>query len=185
MQIQCGVTFFILDSRRVLAPAPKVLGPDIKTHLKSRFCLQAIVKKGGALLESEIDGLILLVAYWYDSGRPPYMLSYMSYGSVSLVARTRTEISTNCVPAHQWYTNGTPMLCIDPSVWKCHSKNCTMCAWKNTPIGVKLPHKKGLLLERQEYCRIQAVYVQRPSACWRATSRQGLHVPLKNSTTRA
>ena len=27
LQAQCGVNFFILDSRRVLAPAPKVLGP--------------------------------------------------------------------------------------------------------------------------------------------------------------
>ena len=27
LQTQCGVNFFILDSRRVLAPAPKVLGP--------------------------------------------------------------------------------------------------------------------------------------------------------------
>ena len=44
-QTQCGVNFFILDSRRVLAPAPKVLGSDIKTHLKSRFC--AILKKKG------------------------------------------------------------------------------------------------------------------------------------------
>ena len=26
-QTQCGVNCFILDSRRVLAPAPKVLGP--------------------------------------------------------------------------------------------------------------------------------------------------------------
>ena len=39
-----------------MAPAPKVLGSDIKTHLKSRFCLQAILKKGGAMLECEIDG---------------------------------------------------------------------------------------------------------------------------------
>ena len=38
LQIQCGVNFFILDSRRVLAPAPTVPGSDIKTHLKSRFC---------------------------------------------------------------------------------------------------------------------------------------------------
>ena len=27
LQTQCGVNFFIPDSRRVLAPAPKVLGP--------------------------------------------------------------------------------------------------------------------------------------------------------------
>ena len=27
LRTQCGVNFFILDSRRVLAPAPKVLGP--------------------------------------------------------------------------------------------------------------------------------------------------------------
>ena len=47
MQTQCGVNVFILDSRRVLAPAPKVLGSDIKTHLKSRFCLQAILTKKG------------------------------------------------------------------------------------------------------------------------------------------
>ena len=44
---QWGVNFFILDSRRVLAPAPKVPGSDIKTHLKSRFCLQAILIKRG------------------------------------------------------------------------------------------------------------------------------------------
>ena len=49
-QTQCGVNCFILDSRRVLAPAPKVPGSDIKTHLKSRFCLQAILKKGGAIV---------------------------------------------------------------------------------------------------------------------------------------
>ena len=42
--------------RRVLAPAPKVLGSDIKTHLKSRFCLQAILKKRGAMLQ--------FVFYW-------------------------------------------------------------------------------------------------------------------------
>ena len=42
LRIQGGVNFFILDSRRVSAPASKVLGSDIKTHLKSRFCLQAI-----------------------------------------------------------------------------------------------------------------------------------------------
>ena len=46
----------MLDSRRVLAPAPKVLGPDCKPHLKSRFCLQAILKKGGAMLSCEMDG---------------------------------------------------------------------------------------------------------------------------------
>ena len=51
LQTQCGVNFFILDSRRVLAPAPKVLGSDIKTHLKSRFCVQAILKKRGVMLE--------------------------------------------------------------------------------------------------------------------------------------
>ena len=47
LKTQCGVNFFILDSRRVLAPAPKVLGSDIKTHLESRFC--AIPKKRGAI----------------------------------------------------------------------------------------------------------------------------------------
>ena len=31
-------------------PAPKVLGPDIKTHLKSRFC--AILKKGALMFLS-------------------------------------------------------------------------------------------------------------------------------------
>ena len=36
------LNLLILDSRRVLAPALKVLGSDIKTHLNSRFCLQAI-----------------------------------------------------------------------------------------------------------------------------------------------
>ena len=51
----CGVNFFILGSRRVLAPAPKVPGSDITTHLKSRFCLQAILTKRGAMLEFEID----------------------------------------------------------------------------------------------------------------------------------
>ena len=43
--MQCGANFFILDSRRVLAPAPKNAGT--KTHLKSRFCLQAIYEKKG------------------------------------------------------------------------------------------------------------------------------------------
>ena len=47
LQTQCGVNFFILDSRRVLAQAPKVLGSDTKTHLKSRFC--AIFKKRGVM----------------------------------------------------------------------------------------------------------------------------------------
>ena len=42
LHIQFGINFFRLDSRRVLAPAPKVLESDIKTHLKSRFCLLAI-----------------------------------------------------------------------------------------------------------------------------------------------
>ena len=36
LQMQCGINFFILDSRRVLAQEPKVLGPDTKTHLKPR-----------------------------------------------------------------------------------------------------------------------------------------------------
>ena len=58
--IQCGVNFFILDLRRVLAPAPKVLGSDIKTHLKSRFYLQAIWKNRGTMLELEIDWAPLL-----------------------------------------------------------------------------------------------------------------------------
>ena len=47
LQMHCGVNFFILDSRRVLARAPNVLGSDIKTHPKSRFC--AILTKRGAL----------------------------------------------------------------------------------------------------------------------------------------
>ena len=51
LHTQCGVNFFILDSRRVLAPAPKVLESDSKTHLKSRFCLQAILKKRGRILD--------------------------------------------------------------------------------------------------------------------------------------
>ena len=34
---QCGVNFFVLGSRRVLAPTPKVPGSDVKTYLKSRF----------------------------------------------------------------------------------------------------------------------------------------------------
>ena len=33
----------MLDSRRVLAPASKVLGSDTKTHLESRCCLQGIL----------------------------------------------------------------------------------------------------------------------------------------------
>ena len=49
--MQCGVKLFVLDSKRVLAPAPKVPGSDIKTHLKSRFCLQAIWKKRCAIYE--------------------------------------------------------------------------------------------------------------------------------------
>ena len=47
LQTQCGVNSFILDSRRVLAPAPKVPGSDIKTHLKSRC--RAILKKRDAM----------------------------------------------------------------------------------------------------------------------------------------
>ena len=50
LQTQCGVNFFILDSRRVLAPAPNVPGSDVKTHLKSSICVQAIKKKGGSEL---------------------------------------------------------------------------------------------------------------------------------------
>ena len=46
LQTQCGVNSFILDSRRVLAPAPKLLG--LKHIFKSRFC--AILKKRGAIL---------------------------------------------------------------------------------------------------------------------------------------
>ena len=34
---QCGVNFFALDSRHILAPVPMVLGSDIKTRLKSSF----------------------------------------------------------------------------------------------------------------------------------------------------
>ena len=34
---------------------PSTLGPDIKTHLKSRFCLQAILEKRGAMYDFEID----------------------------------------------------------------------------------------------------------------------------------
>ena len=40
LQIQCGVNFFILDSRRVFGPS--IQGAGIQTYLKSRFCLQAI-----------------------------------------------------------------------------------------------------------------------------------------------
>ena len=54
LQTQCGVNFFILESRRVLAPAPKVPGSDIKTHPKTTFCVQAILTKRGAMLEFEI-----------------------------------------------------------------------------------------------------------------------------------
>ena len=41
LQIQCDLNFFILDSRRVLAP-----GAGARTHLKSRFC--AILKSRGS-----------------------------------------------------------------------------------------------------------------------------------------
>ena len=51
LQIQCGVNFFILDSRRVLAPAPKVLGPKHVSYPDF-----APFKKRGATLEFEIDG---------------------------------------------------------------------------------------------------------------------------------
>ena len=44
--MRCGVHLFILDSRRVLATAPKVLGSDIKTHLESRLCASLTTKKG-------------------------------------------------------------------------------------------------------------------------------------------
>ena len=50
LQTQCGVNVFILDSRRVLTPAPKVPGSDIKTHLESRFCA-ILKKKRGVILE--------------------------------------------------------------------------------------------------------------------------------------
>ena len=53
LQTHCGVKVFVLDSRRVLAPAPKVLGSDIKTHLKSRFC--AILKKRVVMKELKVD----------------------------------------------------------------------------------------------------------------------------------
>ena len=54
LQTQCGVNSFILDSRRVLAPAPKVTqGAETKTHLKSRF--SAILKKRGAMFKFGID----------------------------------------------------------------------------------------------------------------------------------
>ena len=60
---QCGETFFILDARRVLAPAPtvKVPGSDIKTHLRSKFWLQAIWKKRGAILEFEYRVLYMFI----------------------------------------------------------------------------------------------------------------------------
>ena len=48
---------FYSDTRRVLAPAPKVLGSDIKTHLKFRFCLHAILKERGAMYKVEVDWL--------------------------------------------------------------------------------------------------------------------------------
>ena len=32
LHTQCGVNFFILDSRRVFAPAPWVLGPQLRAH---------------------------------------------------------------------------------------------------------------------------------------------------------
>ena len=43
LQIQCGVNFFIMDSRRALVPPPKVLGrcwegAGTKAHLKVTFC---------------------------------------------------------------------------------------------------------------------------------------------------
>ena len=60
--IQRGGNFFILGSRRVLAPAPKVQGSD-KTHLKSRFCV--ILKNMGSDVRLE--------TYVHSStpGRPP------------------------------------------------------------------------------------------------------------------
>ena len=43
--------------RRVLAPAPKVLGYDSQINLKSRFCVTShFVNKVGAMLEFGIDG---------------------------------------------------------------------------------------------------------------------------------
>ena len=53
LQIQCGVNFFILDSTRVLAPAPKVLGPK---HISNPDLLASHLEKGGAVLVFEIDG---------------------------------------------------------------------------------------------------------------------------------
>ena len=35
-KVDGGLNFFMLDSRRFWAPASKVLGSDIKTHLESR-----------------------------------------------------------------------------------------------------------------------------------------------------
>ena len=46
LQIQWGLHFFILDSRRVWHPALKVLGSDSKTHLNSRCC---------AILETKME----------------------------------------------------------------------------------------------------------------------------------
>ena len=48
------------ETRRVLAPAPWVhlgctLGAGTKTHLNSRFCLQAILKKRGSDVRIEAD----------------------------------------------------------------------------------------------------------------------------------
>ena len=55
--MQCGGNFFILGWRRVLTPAPKVLGSDIKTHLNSRFCLRAILIKMEAMLYTNVIGV--------------------------------------------------------------------------------------------------------------------------------
>ena len=64
LQTQCGVNFFISDLRRDLAPAPKLLGSDIKTHLESRLCLAAILKnKKGVMLEFEIGGRCSIKGY--------------------------------------------------------------------------------------------------------------------------
>ena len=44
LQTQCGVNFFILVSRRVLAQRPKVPGSDVKTHLKSKCMGQSQIE---------------------------------------------------------------------------------------------------------------------------------------------
>ena len=44
------VNFFILDSRRVLAPAPTALGSDIKTQFKFRYCVKNMLNERDVLV---------------------------------------------------------------------------------------------------------------------------------------